>query len=127
MTSTSNDRYLIRITLIDRISSWLENVSHCYKYITICFINVCYTVDCVKELLYRRIISCTTIDACGCNGFVNIETGRQIGIGWGFLANPALICGSVMSAFKLGVMLVNETFRCAFLHVILDTNIYGLE
>lgn len=45
--------------------------------------------------------------------FINIEADIQIGIKSLILMNPALICGTIVTAFVLDAMLVNDTIQKA--------------
>ncbi|GFV32855.1 hypothetical protein TNCV_4685631 [Trichonephila clavipes] len=74
-------------------------------------------MDCVQGFLYTEYHSRQTIDGCVCNGLMNTET--DISHKLSFLRNPALICGTIMTAFVLNAMPGNAFFQSAFSNIIM--------
>ncbi|PRD23958.1 UNVERIFIED_CONTAM: hypothetical protein NCL1_45018 [Trichonephila clavipes] len=74
------------------------------------FVDVCCTMDCVQGCFYTGSLSRKTIDGCVCIGLMSTEPSNMIGTKLSFQMNHASICETMMAAFMLDAIPVNDVF-----------------
>ncbi|GFX51547.1 uncharacterized protein TNCV_5012511 [Trichonephila clavipes] len=94
MTSTRDDRHLLRMAVNDHTASSRLLVARCST---------------VTGSSSRQ-----TIDGCVFNGLMSTEPDKLIGTKLSFQINHASSCGTMMAAFVLDAMPVNAAFQSAF-------------
>lgn len=91
-----------------------------YHFLICYIIDICCTVDCMKELLYTGSPSRKNINTCNCNKLMNIETAVQADNNFFLSGELHFNCNTIMAACVLSAMPVNVTFQSVLPNAIVD-------